>query len=57
MRSRLNELPGQPPALMTGLYETYLRAEINGGARMVVRSDDPLPMTVSAIYLDPSVSE
>jgi hypothetical protein len=57
LRSRINELPGQPPALMTGLYETYLRADINGGARMVVRSDDPLPMTVSAIYLDPSVSE
>lgn len=57
LRSRVNELPGQPPALMTGLYETYLRADINGGARMVVRSDDPLPMTVSAIHLDPSVSE
>ena len=57
LRSRINELPGQPPALMTGLYETYLRPDINGGARMVVRSDDPLPLTVSAIYLDPSVSE
>ncbi|MEG3148639.1 hypothetical protein U1769_01985 [Sphingomonas sp. ZT3P38] len=57
LRSRINELPGQPPALMSGPYETYLRADINGGARMVVRSDDPLPMTVSAIYLDPSVSE
>lgn len=57
LRSRSSELPGQPPALMTGLYETYLRPDINGGARMVVRSDDPLPMTVSAIHLDPSVSE
>ena len=57
LRSRTNELPGQPPSLMTGLYETYLRADLNNGARMVVRSDDPLPMTVSAIYLDPSVSE
>ncbi|MDB5702890.1 MAG: hypothetical protein JWN66_6, partial [Sphingomonas bacterium] len=57
LRSRINELPGQPPSLMTGLYETYLRADLNGGARMVVRSDDPLPMTVSAIYLDPSISE
>lgn len=57
LRSRTSELPGQPPSLMTGLYETYLRADINGGARMVVRSDDPLPMTVSAIYLDPSISE
>ncbi len=57
LRARVNERPGQPPQLMTGLYGTYLRADINGGARMVVRSDDPLPMTVSAIYLDPSVSE
>jgi hypothetical protein len=57
LRSRISELPGQPPSLMTGLYETYLRADINAGARLVVRSDDPLPMTVSAIYLDPSVSE
>jgi hypothetical protein len=57
LRSRVSEVPGQPPSLMTGLYQTYLRADLNGGARMVVRSDDPLPMTVSAIYLDPSVSE
>jgi hypothetical protein len=57
LRGRTRERPGQPNALQTGLLETYLRPELNGGARVVVRSDDPLPMTVSAIYLDPSVSE
>jgi hypothetical protein len=57
LRSRVNELPGQPPVLMTGLYETYLRADLNGGARAVIQSSDPLPMTVTAVYLDPSVSQ
>ncbi|QNA85147.1 hypothetical protein G4G27_14935 [Sphingomonas sp. So64.6b] len=57
LRGRTHEVPGQPNALQTGLLETYLRPDLNGGARVVVRSDDPLPMTISAIYLDPSVSE
>jgi hypothetical protein len=57
LRSRIAELPGQPAALMTGLYETYLRPDLNGGARVVVSSDQPLPMTVSAIYLDPAIAE
>ncbi|QNQ08291.1 hypothetical protein [Sphingomonas alpina] len=57
LRGRTRERPGQANALQTGLLETYLRPDLNGGARVVVRSDDPLPMTVSAIYLDPSVSE
>jgi hypothetical protein len=57
LRGRTHEVPGQPNALQTGLLETYLRPDLNGGAQVVVRSDDPLPMTISAIYLDPSVSE
>lgn len=57
LRSRSNELPGQVPALMTGLVETYLRPEINGGAKCVVQSSDPLPMTVTSIFLDPNVTE
>ncbi|WP_034159507.1 hypothetical protein [Sphingomonas sp. ERG5] len=57
LRGRTREMPGQPNALRTGLLETYLRPDLNGGARVIVRSDDPLPMTISAIYLDPSVSE
>lgn len=57
LRSRVTELPGQPPALMNGVYETLLRPELNGGARMVVQSSDPLPFTVTSIYLDPTVAE
>lgn len=57
LRGRTNEPPGTPNALRNGLLETWLRPAINGGARLVVRSDDPLPMTVTGVYLDPSVSE
>ncbi len=57
LRARSTEPPGAPNALRNGLLETYLRPAINGGARLVVRSDDPLPMTVTGVYLDPSVSE
>jgi hypothetical protein len=57
LRARSNEPPGAPNALKNGLLETWLRPAINGGARLVVRSDDPLPMTVTGVYLDPSVSE
>lgn len=57
LRSRSDEVLGQPNALINGLVETYLQADINGGARVVVVSDDPLPMQISAIYLDPAVSE
>jgi hypothetical protein len=56
LRSRVGELPGEPNSLQNGLYETYLRADLNGGARAVVRSTDPLPMTVTGIYLDPSIA-
>jgi hypothetical protein len=57
LRARTNEAPGAPNALKNGLLETWLRPAINGGARLVVRSDDPLPMTLTGVYLDPSVSE
>ena len=57
LRARSTEPPGAPNALRNGLLETYLRPAINGGARLVVRSDVPLPMTVTGVYLDPSVSE
>jgi hypothetical protein len=53
---RTTEILGQPNSLITGLREAFLRHEINDGARVVVQSDQPLPMTVSAIYLDVSVA-
>jgi hypothetical protein len=57
LRSRRNEILGQANQLMNGLYEASLQPDINGGARIVVQSDDPLPMTVTAIYIDPMDSE
>ena len=57
LRARSNEAPGAPNALKNGLLETWLRPAINGGTRVVIRSDDPVPMTVTGVYLDPSVSE
>lgn len=57
LRGRTTEKPGEPNALQTGLLETYLAPNINGGARVVVASDDPLPMTVTAIYIDASGGE
>ncbi|MFA5965298.1 MAG: hypothetical protein WC804_14880 [Sphingomonas sp.] len=56
LRGRVAEVPGEPNALKTGLYETWLRPRINDGARVVVQSDDPLPMTLTGVYLDPSIA-
>lgn len=56
LRGRVGELPGEPNALKTGLYETWLRPKINDGARVVVQSDDPLPLTLTGVYLDPSIA-
>ncbi|MEO9131506.1 MAG: hypothetical protein ABI240_09885 [Sphingomonas sp.] len=57
LRARRTEILGEPNALQTGLLETWLRPDINGGARVVVQSSDPLPMTITGIYLDPAASE
>jgi hypothetical protein len=57
LRARSNEAPDAPNALKNGLLGTWLRPAINGGARVVICSDDPVPMTVTGVYLDPSVSE
>lgn len=56
LKARTSEAPGQPNALLTGLYETFTKPHISGGASVLVRSDDPLPLTVTGIMLDPSVS-
>lgn len=56
MRARQNEPVGAAHALKTGLFETYLQANISGECSVVVQSDDPLPMTVTAIAIDPAVS-
>lgn len=56
LRNRVNELPGEPNALYTGLKETYLLPKITGGASVVLQSDEPLPMTVTGVFIDPSVA-
>lgn len=56
IKDRQFEPAGAPPSLRTGLLESSLRAKINHGARVVVQSRDPLPMTVTAIYIDPQIS-
>jgi hypothetical protein len=57
LNNRTREVLGQPNSLQTGLIETFLRHEINDGAKVVVSSSEPLPFTATAIYLDTSVSE
>jgi hypothetical protein len=47
---------GEVNSLLNGVYETNLRPEINGGAHVVIQQDDPLPLTVLAIYIDPTIS-
>ncbi len=56
MRSRTSEAPGDHNRLLTGVFETYLRPSLNDGARLILTSPDPLPMTVTAIYLDPTIA-
>jgi len=56
LRQRTNELPGDPNALKTGMYEVTMKHEISDGVSVWVQSDEPLPMTVTGIYFDPSVS-
>ena len=57
LRSRHNEAPGTLNPLLSGMYEVTMKPEISDGVRVWVQSDDPLPLTVTGIYFDPSVSE
>lgn len=57
LRSRNNELVGNPNALINGNVETFLQPEINGGVKAVITSPYPLPMTITAILLDPAVTD
>lgn len=56
LRNRQDELPGEPNALKTGLYETYLDANISGELSVWVQSDDPLPMTITGVFCDPAIA-
>lgn len=62
IRPRTNEPFGSPPNLMTGICEAILDPYIRSGDRgdagvsIVVQSSDPLPLTVTEIFYDPSMS-
>ena len=56
IRSRQYELPGQVNALQTGMFEVTMPHEINDGVGVWVQNEDPLPMTVTGVFIDPSIS-
>lgn len=56
LRTRRDELPGEPNDPKTGLYETYLQPDISGELSVWVQSDDPLPMTVTGVFCDPQTA-
>lgn len=56
VRSRTGEAPGEPNRLLSGIYEANLQPAITGEPSVVVQSDDPLPMTVLGVFIDPVVS-
>lgn len=55
-RERDGQLPDSPPTLFSGLVETYVAPEISDGVRAVVQSSDPLPLTLTGVYVDPRIS-
>ncbi|HKY80279.1 MAG TPA: hypothetical protein VJM09_02265 [Sphingobium sp.] len=57
IKARRNEPLGQPTDLFTGSVSASTEPVTSGEATLFVRSSDPTPMTVTAIYLDPIVSE
>jgi hypothetical protein len=62
-RSRSNEPPGTPARLRTGIVPSILAPDIrsddrgDAGVTVVIQSSDPLPLTVTAVLYDPSVSQ
>lgn len=55
VKSRSNEPLGSANALKTERLEVTLQAHTSDGVQIVVKSSDPLPMTVGGIYLDPTI--
>lgn len=57
IKSRTTELPDQPNMLMNGLYEINLSSKISLlGPSVVVKQTDPLPFTLTGIFLDTDAS-
>ncbi|WP_236709857.1 hypothetical protein [Sphingobium baderi] len=57
IKARKNEPLGQPTDLFTGSVEASTEPVTSGEATLFIRSTDPTPMTVTAVYLDPIASE
>lgn len=56
LKPRSDEAFGEPNALKTGDYEVAMAPAIEGETKIVIKSDEPLPMTVTAVLLDPVVT-
>jgi hypothetical protein len=57
IKSRTEDDAYGPPALLDGIYEIGMAPTTPNEAVVLIRSDDPLPMTLTAVYLDPVVTE
>ena len=57
IKARRNEPLGQPTELFTGTVSASTEPVTSGEATLFIRSTDPTPMTITAVYLDPVVSE
>lgn len=61
-RQRSTEPVGSPPSAITGIVEATLRPHIRSGARgetgvtIAIQSSNPLPLEVTEVLYDPSVS-
>ena len=57
MKARTNEPLGTATELFTGMAEALTEPVVSGEATLFIRSTEPLPMTITSVYLDPIVTE
>lgn len=55
IRPRQNEAFGEPNALKTGDMEIDVQATTSGECRIVLKSTQPLPFTITAVGMDPLI--
>ena len=56
LKPRSDEAFGEPNALKTGDYEMSMAPAIEGETKIVIKSDEPLPMTITAVLIEPRVT-
>ena len=56
LKPRSDEAFGEANALKTGDYEVSMAPAIEGETKIVIKSDDPLPCTITAVLLEPVVT-